>query len=136
MRRTLYIASTLDNKHRVREIIGLFHSRGVDVTYDWTSHGRVFNNKELAEIGQKELQGVRDAAVVLLVTPAGLGSHFEAGAAYASGKSLIVLFEEPQDKPTSFYYLPGVEHCISIEHAIELVMEKLESYERSNPAEA
>lgn len=126
MRRALYIASTLDNKERVGQLIQIFRAVGIDVTYDWTEHGRVFNQEELQLIGLRELQGVRDASVILLVTPAGHGSHFEAGAGYISGKPLVILYEEPLAKPTSFHHLPGVRRCSDVDQAIALVIDSLE----------
>ena len=111
----IYVASSLDNASRVKEIILELEKYGYNITYDWTKHGRVTDEKELIKIAQGEYRGVKDCDVFLMVHPARFGSHFEFGAAYALNKRIIILEETQIPELKSFYFLPSIETAKKLE---------------------
>lgn len=105
MQGRLYVGSSLRNGDRARQIMDRFESEGVQITYDWTAHGQVYNEDELIELGILEEKGVLECDVFLLVFPGRNGSHFELGLARGTGKH-IVLLEEVEVERKTFYHLP------------------------------
>lgn len=105
----IYIASSLDNGERVKQINDILSKQGHTITYDWTKHGRVTDTDQLVEIAKGEYEGVKDCDVFLMVHPARLGSHFEFGAAYSLNKKIFILEETEISELKSFYFLPGIE---------------------------
>ncbi len=106
-RGAIYIASTLSNANRVRQIGDVFREAGVRITYDWTSHGKLTDEDALRRAATGEVDGVRKADALVFITPAKVGSGIEFGLAWATRIPIFALLEEgPEIKP--FYYLPGV----------------------------
>jgi len=91
------------------------------VTYDWTQHGQVYSEEELAKYGQLEEQGIRDCDVFLLVFPGRNGSHFEFGLAYGLGKQIVIL-EETEEEQKTFYHLPGIIRTKAENAAISIIV--------------
>ncbi len=121
----LYVASSLTNLDRAAKIMQSFRDLGVIITHDWTQHGKMTAPQRMAEISHKELSGVITADCVLMVWPAGRGSHFEFGAAVASRIPVVVLAEGDHEF-TAFHHLPaGVEHSSDLATAQAAVMKHL-----------
>jgi len=126
--KNVYIASSLNNKDRVRQLRDQLTKRGITITYDWTLHGFCDDESELINIALAEIKGVDDSDCILMVTPARKGSHFEFGYAYAKNIPVVILMEEEDYVPTSFHYLTDendpivFKTCDSFE-AIEKVIE-------------
>jgi hypothetical protein len=131
----LYIGSSLHNKHRISELISTFHNAGVSITYDWTTHGQVFDEDELFRLGLLEEQGVIDCDIFLLVLPGRNGSHFEFGIARALGKHIVILEEVEVEKKT-FYYLPGIQRFDNERAAVEYIVEFLNKSEQKEMSDA
>ncbi|WP_404448642.1 group-specific protein [Sutcliffiella horikoshii] len=113
MTNKFYIASSFTNTDKVREVSNLLKNKGFIQTYDWTQNERAATLEDLKEIGEKELIAVLEADFLIVLLPAGKGSHIEFGIALGQGKK-IFLFSENEDidnfKTTStFYYLGNVE---------------------------
>jgi len=70
-----YAASSFKNIEAVRYISKQLIDRGYIQTYDWTRNERASTFKDLKEIGQKEKAAVMEADVVIVLLPAGKGSH-------------------------------------------------------------
>jgi nucleoside 2-deoxyribosyltransferase len=111
-----YIASKLENYRQVRELSGLLKAAGWTHNYDWTTHGSVKEDSVdiLAEIGQKEYEGVRDADILIVLTPQGRGTHTEFGIAIGLGKEIYLCHSDdtyfkPDDNTSAFYWLPQVK---------------------------
>ena len=115
MSNKIYVASSLDNAKRISEIIQILKNAGYEITYDWTTHGRVENQEQLQQIAKGEYDGVKDCDVFIMVHPARFGSHFEFGAAYALGKRIMILEESEIEELKSFYFLSGIERFKSIQ---------------------
>lgn len=80
----IYIASRLTNIDNVRLLRDELIKREHEITYDWTEHGSLQHSPEQwKEVATKELQGVLDADVVIVIMPGGRGTHVELGAALA-----------------------------------------------------
>lgn len=114
----IYLASSLNNAERVKELKTLVEDIGYKITYEWYTHGLITDQSVLPEIGKLESQGVIDCDVLLMIQPAALGSHVELGIAIALGKKIIIFEEvEPiQQKP--FYFLPGIEKHRNVDDLI------------------
>ena len=110
-----YIASKLGNYEQVQYLAGKLKAAGWIHTYDWTVHEPV---KEpdidtLKDIGQKEFNAVRDADIVIVLTPQGSGTHTELGMAIALNKKLYLCHADNtyflcDNNTSTFYWLPNV----------------------------
>lgn len=117
----IYIATSLKNAARAKELQERFLEIGIACTYDWTVHGQVFSVEELAEFGLAEEQGVRDADVFLMIFPGRNGSHFEMG--LARGLNIpIVLLEEAVVEQKTFYHLPDLHKVKTEDEAIAIIL--------------
>ena len=114
-----YIASSLDNVANVRHATEQMVLAGYTKTYDWTTHGRVHDIKELGLIAQKELKGVVDADFLVLLMPAKLGSHVELGAALALNKPVYLIENGIEYEEKSFYNLQNVRRYSNIDSLIK-----------------
>ncbi len=124
-----YIASKLGNHIQVQSLAKLLKANGWEHTYDWTIHG---SNKEtdieiLKSIARKEFDGVKNADIVIVLTPQGRGTHAELGMAIALNKVVYICHSDDtyfkcDDNTSTFYWLPQVKHLVgTIEDvAIEL----------------
>lgn len=88
---------------------------GWEHTYDWTAHGSIKETdiETLEDIGQKEADGVKNADIVIVLTPQGRGTHVELGMAIASNKTVYIQYEDEKyfkcdDNTSTFYWLPNV----------------------------
>lgn len=87
-----YIATTLSRHAEHNVVRDLLQTAGHEITYDWTVHGSVKTEgaERLGEVGELELQGVRDADFVVVLLPGGRGTHAEVGAATILGKPTYI----------------------------------------------
>lgn len=111
-----YIGSSFSNISRVRELAAILKEQGFRQTYDWTSNSRAEDAKELRSIGEAEFAAVKEADFVVILLPAGKGSHIELGLALGFGKRVYLyagedLKEHPAEAST-FYFLQQVIHLI------------------------
>ena len=123
-----YIASGLQNHEQVRSLAKLLKNSGWTHTYDWTSllYDRTSHVSEkttdietLRHIGEQEYNGVKQADVVIILTPQGRGTHTEFGMAIALGKIIYLCHEDDtyfkcDDNTSALYWLPEVKHLIGI----------------------
>ena len=114
-----YIASNLGNHEQVKCLASLLKLSGWEHTYDWTVHGseQNINIETLKSIGQKEYDGVKNADVVIVLTPQGRGTHVELGMAIALNKTVYICHEDDKyfqadDHTSAFYWLPDVIHFV------------------------
>lgn len=111
-----YVASSFKNKDRVRYVSEQLRNKGYIHTYDWTANERASSLKGLQEIGQKEKEAVMEADVLIVILPAGKGSHIEYGIALGLGKTIVLYSEDEQvndfETTSTFYHLSEVEKCV------------------------
>ena len=121
-----YIASSLKNIENVRRVAESLKSRGFIQTYDWTTHSNIDCISKLSKIGQEEVTGVLDADVVIVMFPAGKGSHVELGIAMGAKKK-IYLYSSTHEineigTTCTFYHVNEIEQIIgSLQDLIDSV---------------
>lgn len=110
-----YIASSFQNKDLVRHVSMRLVDKGFIHTYDWTKNDRASTIEELMEIGLQEKDAVLEADFIIVLLPAGKGSHIEFGIALGQGKP-IYLYSPNDDMndfetTSTFYHLPNIKKC-------------------------
>jgi hypothetical protein len=121
-----YIASSFKNIDTVRYVSEKLIRKGFIHTYDWTQNERDLTIEQLREIGQKEKTAVIEADFIIVLLPAGKGSHIELGIAIGQGKRTYLY--SPNNElnnfatTSTFYHLPEVEKCFgSIDELVDMV---------------
>lgn len=111
-----YIASSFKNIDNVRFVSRQLINEGYILTYDWTKNQRASTIEELEVIGQEEKDAVIDADFIVVLLPAGKGSHIEMGIALGLSKKIYLYSpnEEVNNYTTTstFYHLSEVKKCI------------------------
>jgi len=136
-----YIASGLPNFARVNQAAAALNAAGHERTYDWTVHCdiRAEGPGRMRSVSSRELGGVMDADLVLVLMPGGKGTHTELGAALASAelgrKKRILLWSETgrefdagegrtDENVCAFYFHPEAERlCCSFEELLDRLRE-------------
>lgn len=114
MNHSFYIATGFERKKAHNLVRDGLVAKGHRLTYDWTSGTQDDRSFEsLCALGTRELQGVRDCDVLMVLLPGARGTHAELGAGLALGKR-IILQAHPRDRDlfatgstTSPFYWPG-----------------------------
>ncbi|QNR21163.1 group-specific protein [Exiguobacterium sp. Helios] len=111
-----YTASSFRNIEDVRFINDQLIKQGHHLTYDWTQSERVDTPAALQRIGQLELDAVRAIDCMILVLPAGKGSHVELGIALASQIPIFLCMTDETcwtgPEASTFYHIDGIMKCI------------------------
>ncbi len=128
-----YIASKLGNYKQVRSLAQLLKNAGWTHTYDWTSHdsAKEIDAETLKRIGEEEYRGVKQADVVIILTPEGRGTHTELGMAIALNKKIYLCHEDDtyfkcDDNTSTFYWLSGVNQLVGNTEYIASELVKLQ----------
>ena len=108
-----YIASRFKNIDQVRNLSAKLHSKGFIQTYDWTQNERAASYEALQQIGQAEKQAVANSDFLVILLPAGKGSHIEFGIALGLGKRIYIYAREKEyfdfNETSTFYHADGVQ---------------------------
>lgn len=123
---SVYVATSLLNADQAKLVINRFREHGIEVTYDWTIHGQVFDDERLRQYGIEELDGVLRAELLFMMHPARSGTHVELGAALASNKPVVIVCDPSVERKT-FYYVPNVSRFTLVDEAFEFALRKLKS---------
>lgn len=111
-----YVASSFQNVKTVRFVSEQLKNKGYVQTYDWTKNKRASSIEELSIIGQEEKQSVMEADFLIVLLPAGKGSHIELGIALGLGKKIFLYSQNNEvsnfETTTTFYHLSEVEIVI------------------------
>jgi nucleoside 2-deoxyribosyltransferase len=124
--RKFYVASNFKNIDTVRYVSNELINKGYIQTYDWTKNERASTLEKLKEIGQQERNAVMEADFIIVLLPAGKGSHIEFGIALGQGKKIYLYSQYDEvnkfETTSTFYLLSEVEKCIgTIEELIATV---------------
>ena len=127
-----YIASKLENHAQVSYLADKLKSAGWTHTYDWTGHGSTKESsiETLKEIGRMEYSGVKEADVVIILTPQGRGTHTELGMAIAFNKRIYLCHADDtyfhcDDNTSAFYWLPQVKQLAgSIDDVVNMLLKE------------
>lgn len=108
-----YIGSSLKNSALVNRYADKLKERGWNQTYDWTKNIKNAGSIEaLMDYAQHEKKAVEDADAVIILLPAGRGTHVELGLALALGKKIFLCSSDQKEfdlqNTVNFYQLPGV----------------------------
>jgi nucleoside 2-deoxyribosyltransferase len=124
-----YLASGLENIDNAKTLRDQLTAAGFIQSYDWTKHGPAPDRVE--EISVLEINGVRDADVVVVLLPGGRGTHTELGAAIAYGKRVVLCapakIMEKTRETCAFYHHPHVQHVTTPEEVLNILMEESRS---------
>lgn len=111
-----YIASSFQNKEMVRYVSEKLTSNGYIHTYDWTKNERASTVEELKAIGTDERNAVIESDFLVILLPAGKGSHIELGIALGQGKKIFLYSPDEEvtnfETTSTFYHLSEVEIVI------------------------
>ena len=121
-----YIASSLKNIDQVRYVSKRLKNKGFIHTYDWTVNENVTTLEELKVIGQKEKNAVIEADFVVVLLPAGKGSHIELGIAMGNDKKIYLYSPNKEvdniETTSTFYHLYEIEKCFgTIDELVDII---------------
>lgn len=124
-----YIASSLRNIEQVREVSKRLKNIGYIHTYDWTVNENITTLEELRVIGKKEKNAVIGADIVVVLLPAGKGSHIELGIAIGNSKQVYLYSSDKEidniETTSTFYHLPEIEKCFgTLDELVETIDNK------------
>src|SRR5258708_16889 len=116
MPKRFYLATRKDRTAQAAAIEEALKARGWERTFVWTGQDEK-GAEGHAKTAMAELNGVRDADVLIVLLPGGYGTHVEIGAALALGKPVILHAPDRKTLETPylcvFHYHPGVKLLVS-----------------------
>lgn len=123
-----YIASRFGNKDTVRYVAQYLKDKGFCHTYDWTKNERALTYTDLETIGSREKCAIIESDFVIVLLPAGKGSHIELGIALGQGKKIYLYSPDKSVNDfattSTFYHLPEVEKVVGpIEDLLEIFVD-------------
>ncbi|MEC1177186.1 group-specific protein [Metasolibacillus meyeri] len=126
MPKNFYIASSFQNIDVVRYVRDQLIIKDFHHTYDWTQNSRAANLEELQRIGNAEKQAVQLADFLVVLLPAGKGSHIEFGIALANDIKIYLYSPNEDiydmDFTSTFYHLDNVHIIVG---TYEQLVEKI-----------
>jgi nucleoside 2-deoxyribosyltransferase len=128
MPKRFYLATRKDRGEQAADLLHALKSQGWERTYSWTAE-EAGDSEQYSEIALKELKGVEEADVLIVLLPGGYGTHVEIGAALALGKTVIL--HAPDIKtlnspyPCPFHYHPNVKRFVSEEIDVDALLKVL-----------
>lgn len=108
-----YIGSSFQNCDLVNHYSKILEANGWTHTYNWTRNGKDGLSMEaLAGIAQREQTAIGESDVVIILLPAGRGTHIELGMALALRKKVFLCAAGEEafsiDNTVNFYQLPEI----------------------------
>lgn len=127
--KNFYIASSFKNIETVRTVSERLRQEGFTHTYDWTINNIVNSVEELRDIGKKEMDAVMGSDFIVVLFPAGKGSHVELGIALGKGIKAYLYSQNDEindlDKTSTFYHVDGVCKCNgTVEELIQTILKE------------
>lgn len=124
-----YIASSFSNKDKVRYVSEKLKNNGYTHTYDWTKNERASTFNDLRGIGQQEKAAIIEADFIVVLLPAGKGSHIEFGIALGHNKQIYLYSPNEEvnnfEITSTFYHLPEVEIVVgTIDNLVKILISK------------
>ncbi|RLQ92406.1 group-specific protein [Falsibacillus albus] len=122
-----YVASSFSNIANVRCVSQMLIDNGWIHTYDWTKNERAVTVNDLKQIGEKEKEAISESDLVIVMLPAGKGSHIELGIALGLNKRIILHSPTNEvndfENTTTFYHLTEVEKFYgTVDELVEFVV--------------
>ena len=124
-----YVTSSFKNRQAVRSVSKGLKEKGFIQTYDWTENNRAPEIGELKRIGLLEKKAVMDADFLIVLLPAGKGSHIELGIALGLEKPVYLYSPDDEvnhpDTTSTFYHLDNVHQYVgSLNAFVQTVLSK------------
>ena len=112
-----YIGSGFKNCELVNYYSKILENNGWEHTYNWTKNISNYETiEDLIEYSKLEQKGINDADVVIILLPAGRGTHIELGMALALNKKIFLCSatedEFSIENTVNFYQLPQINRLI------------------------
>lgn len=112
-----YIGSGMKNCELVNYYSKMLEEKGWKHTYNWAKN---INGDEtiedLIEYSKLEQQGIINSDVVIILLPAGRGTHIELGIALALNKKIFLCSETKEEfsieNTVNFYQLPNIVRLV------------------------
>lgn len=112
-----YIGSGFKNCELVNYYSKILEENGWEHTYNWAKN--ISNDEtieDLIEYSKLEQKGIIDAGVVIILLPAGRGTHIELGMALALNKKIFLCSvtedEFSIENTVNFYQLPNIVRLV------------------------
>lgn len=122
---TFYLSTRKDRISEANTVRDALKQLGWKQTFDWAKEIKD-GKTEHGEMAHAEIEGVREADVLIALMPGGFGTHVEIGAALALGKPVILHAKSREvldiPYPCVFHYHPGVKLMISESLCIDEVL--------------
>jgi nucleoside 2-deoxyribosyltransferase len=125
MAKRFFLSTRKDRSAEADALSAALNVHGWERTFAWTAEDGE-GSEGNAAIAEAELQGVREANVLIVLLAGGYGTHVEIGAALALGKPVILhapdrkTLETPY--PCVFHYHPGVTRLVSERPDIDAIV--------------
>ena len=112
-----YIGSGMKNYELVNYYSKILEENGWKHTYNWAKNiNRDETIEDLIEYSKLEQQGIIDSDVVIILLPAGRGTHIELGMALALNKRIFLCSETKEEfsieNTVNFYQLPSIVRLV------------------------
>lgn len=127
-----YIGSGMKNCELVNYYSKILEENGWKHTYNWAKNVKFDETiEDLIEYSKLEQQGIIDADVVIILLPAGRGTHIELGMGLALNKKLFLCSETKEEfsveNTVNFYQLPNIIRLVGTadENIKEILNQKL-----------
>lgn len=108
-----YIGSGFKNCELVNYYSKILEENGCKNTYNWTKNiDKYITIGDLKEISKLEQKGISDSDVVIILLPAGRGTHIELGMSIALNKKIFLCTSNKEEfsieNTVGFYQIPSI----------------------------
>lgn len=108
-----YIGSGLKNYKLVNYYAKILKENGLEETYNWVKNIKNdITKKDLEKYAEEETQAIVNSDIIIILLPAGRGTHVELGMALALNKKIFLCSETNEEfnikNTVAFYELPNI----------------------------
>lgn len=124
-----YIGSGFKNCELVKYYSKVLKEKGWNHTYNWANHISDYESiEDLIEYSILEQKGIKEADIVIILLPAGRGTHIELGMALALNKKVFLCSATEEEfsieNTVNFYQLPSITRLVgTADENIEKIVE-------------
>lgn len=120
-----YIGSGFKNTNLVNEFSKKLQSHSWEHTFNWTKYISEYETiEDLIKYSELEQKGIEESDVVIIILPAGRGTHIELGMAIALNKKIYLYSNKKEEfdieNTVNFYQIPSIKRIVGdIDYAIK-----------------
>lgn len=108
-----YIGSGLKNYKLVNYYAKILKENGLEEAYNWVKNIKNdITKKDLEKYAKEETQAIVNSDIIIILLPAGRGTHVELGMALALNKKIFLCSETNEEfnikNTVAFYELPNI----------------------------